>query len=165
MLRAFVLIVLLAVTAQDCDIGDLKDFVKVYEITVTNTASQAAMIHVSVKDVARRTILAPGASETVTSFSGGSYLVLAVPAVDPILRLKARRSELVAQLDQPNNSPQQITALWMGLSQIAAQISSLEQNPTGGTCGGELKPDADGKGISIQATVTFNGDKYEVACP
>jgi hypothetical protein len=168
-LKALLLLVLTISLAapSSCDVSldNLGDFVATYDITVTNSGTEAALLFIAGKDVKRRAIVRPGGSLHATSFVGGSILVGASPAVDVVTALKKRRDAIRAKLDVKPLDLAGSLAIYNELQAISQEIMFYERGQHGSLCSFDLRPDATtGKGTNGSGTATLDGDRWVLAC-
>jgi hypothetical protein len=158
------LLIILGGKSCNIDFGNLDELVVTYDITVANQGPGPAIVAIYGKDVKRRAIVAAGTSVTATSFAGGSVLISVSPATDYLALLKARRDEIVANL---NNKPLDLgksLEVYRQLEVVNQQILSYQNEQHGSLCSVELKTDSKGKGVDVSATTTFADSRFTLAC-
>lgn len=159
MIRTLVaLMVLVAFTAQDCDveIGNIVN--RPGTITVTNIgADQVAVVAVIVGDAKSYPSLGPGSSASVTTNVGGSYEVRVVMTPENASAYRADLQSLRRLVEQRLDGTADAgdkTRLFVDLAGIKAAIRALENENAAG-CSGRITLSTERK-ETVTATVAWS---------
>lgn len=161
-------LVLLAVTAETCEMGDIKleDVVVTHKVTVFNHGTIPMIVAVQTPDAIRNALVQPGSSMQVTSFESGRFTVSA--SADPriIAQMVRDRDEAVREFRSKGASPRDAQAKFDGFVTTLVILGRTIGVPgSGSICAGELKVDAEGKGSNHRAEVTGdNANTVDAGC-
>ena len=172
MIRTVVaLMLLMALTAEECDLGDLGGVVnRPGTIVVTNVSDgQVAVIAILADDVTSYPTLAAGGSASVETNVGGKYEVRVVMTPENTVtyraELRSLRSLVEKQIDGTTN-PVEKTQLFVDLAGIKAAIEELESQNAAG-CSGSITLNTD-SAERVSATVRWSpqsgGGFWDATC-
>lgn len=160
MIRAFLALMLLtALTAEECDLGDLGTMVnRPGTITVTNvSADQTAVIAILADDVKSYPTLDSGGSATIQTNVGGTYQVRVVMTPENAAEYRAELvslRRLVEMRLDGTADPVAKTRLFLDLAGIKAAIQALENERAAG-CSGRITLSTD-EAAGVMATVNWS---------
>jgi hypothetical protein len=154
---------LLGAAAEQCDIGDIGDFVVTYDVSVTNAAADPVTVTIRTPDASRNAVVAPGATVALTTFASGELAVTAGPPPGPEVarRLKEISDQVVSGFLAP------IEALT--LQQTIADAFRERIGPAAliadAGCATTLGPDKNGKGVDVHYTVGAGTESWVLEGP
>lgn len=172
MIRTLVaLMLLVALTAEECSMGDLGGLVnKPGTITVTNSGNaESAVIAIISDDVKSYPTLGPGQSASVETNVGGTYQVRVVMTPENAAAYRAELQSLRAlvekQIDGTANAADK-TKLFIDLAGVKAAIRALESQNAAG-CSGSIRLSTESK-ATVSATVSWSatsgGGFWDATC-
>jgi hypothetical protein len=151
---------------KSCDIplGDLGEFVIQYQLTVTNSTVDDALLSIQGDDVKEQAVVRPGGSITGTSYKGGFFIIGADGPVDVVAELQRNKADIEAQLAQKPLSVTQAQQLDQQLQTVNGLLKQARNTLTLGVCWSTLKPDEHGQGGEYDYTAAMDDQgKYSVS--
>jgi hypothetical protein len=151
---------LLAAAPKSCNIADIGDYVVTFDISVTDRATAPVLVSISGPDVQRRSLLQPGATISVMSFSPGTVDV-SVQAQDPGIarQLLQKGKELEEALTSKVLDPVAAAAIQQKVDGTLQQYLGAPPDTLGTSCTIDLSPDH-GKGIDVSYVADMSADGH-----